>query len=133
MHFHTALEFRHMLLALTEDPPDLGVLPMLADWLEDRGDWRASIIKGIASHPLRARQDARESLELFPEGPRWTAKTSSSIHLWHVASCQEGFLTPRLAQAGELHKLCRVDGPHWSEKPVTEPGGSVNTVSQKPR
>lgn len=87
--FHTDPTFRALLLALAEsDPPDLSVLPALADWLEERGDGRAGRVRQIMSmtdaevvpnddgplldllrRTLTGR--ARRVLALFPEGPRW--------------------------------------------------------------
>jgi hypothetical protein len=69
---------RHLLLRLAEDL-DPGVLPVLADRLEELGDVRAGEVRGYHDRrgllriPVGQQDGAacRYALELFPEGPRW--------------------------------------------------------------
>ena len=81
MHWHTEPEFRQMLLDLASDPPQLEVLPMLHDWLEERGDERyRKISYAIAMLP---RHDpcsvAIAILSYFSEGPRWGAASGFQL------------------------------------------------------
>lgn len=68
-----------LLRSLAEsDPPDLSVLPVLTDWLEERKDERAEQVRALmppATDGALKVDIARSILALFPEGPRWRCQS----------------------------------------------------------
>ncbi len=69
--FHTAPEFRALLLELASDPPQLDALAPLANWLEERGDERAKNVRFWEGEDRYVFAACVAVLAGFPEGPRW--------------------------------------------------------------
>ncbi len=141
--FHAEPEFRGLILRVAEGHVE--DLAVLADWLEERGDWRVDALRhgplwvcdnqhasllpvtGETRRRETDREHARRVLALFPEGPRWRLRQPH----WAASSYgnEEEWLTPADAEDARdvwkewyfsvgLGRAGVVLGPEWPPAPL---------------